>query len=52
LQGKVYTITGAAGGIGAATAIQLAKSGAKALSLSDMNTIELDRIAGLCRSNL
>lgn len=49
MEGKVYTITGAAGGIGLDTALRLAAQGAT-LSLADINTEQLqnalDSIAG------
>lgn len=48
LQGKVIAVTGAAGGIGSATAAFLASRGAT-LSLADMDSKALDQIAGELR---
>lgn len=42
MEGKVYTITGAAGGIGLDTALRLAAQGAS-LSLADINTEQLQK---------
>lgn len=43
MEGKVYTITGAAGGIGLDTALRLVDQGAS-LSLADINTEELQKL--------
>jgi len=48
LQGKVAAITGAASGIGRATAVLMAKQGC-ALAISDVNQVGLDETAALCR---
>jgi NAD(P)-dependent dehydrogenase (short-subunit alcohol dehydrogenase family) len=48
LQGKVAAITGAASGIGRATAVLMAKQGC-ALAISDVNQAGLDETAALCR---
>lgn len=42
MKGRVYTITGAAGGIGLDTALRLAAHGAS-LSLADINTEQLQK---------
>ncbi|KAH7072509.1 putative short chain dehydrogenase/ reductase [Paraphoma chrysanthemicola] len=46
--GKVYAITGAASGMGAAVALKLARSGAGALLLADLNLESLKKIANAC----
>ncbi|KAL5591182.1 hypothetical protein FOVSG1_010071 [Fusarium oxysporum f. sp. vasinfectum] len=46
---KVYCVTGAASGIGRATAIQLASKQASGLALSDVNIESLKETAGECR---
>jgi NAD(P)-dependent dehydrogenase (short-subunit alcohol dehydrogenase family) len=46
--GKVVLITGAASGIGRATAIKAAQAGAK-LALGDINTLALEETLELCR---
>ncbi|KAJ9608018.1 hypothetical protein H2200_007006 [Cladophialophora chaetospira] len=50
LKDKVIAVTGAAGGIGSATAVVLASRGAN-LSLADMDIEALDRIAEELRTN-
>ncbi|KAH7095689.1 putative short chain dehydrogenase/ reductase [Paraphoma chrysanthemicola] len=47
-QGKVYAVTGAASGLGAAIALKLAKSGAGALILADLNLDSLKTVANEC----
>lgn len=47
--GKVVLVTGAGSGIGRATAIRLAKEGAKLL-LADINTTAMEELAGQLRS--
>jgi NAD(P)-dependent dehydrogenase (short-subunit alcohol dehydrogenase family) len=49
LDGKVAVITGAASGIGAATALQFAREGA-ALVLADLNTEGGEHVAAECRA--
>jgi NAD(P)-dependent dehydrogenase (short-subunit alcohol dehydrogenase family) len=48
-EGKVALVTGAAGGIGSATALRLAREGA-ALSLSDLDGHGLEAVAHACRA--
>ncbi|KAK6064910.1 3-oxoacyl-(acyl-carrier-protein) reductase [Seiridium cupressi] len=48
IQGKFYTVTGAASGIGQATAIQLAELGAAGISISDINENGLQTTSQLC----
>ncbi|KAF1351779.1 putative short chain dehydrogenase/ reductase [Delphinella strobiligena] len=46
--GKVYTVTGAASGMGRATSVRLAELGAKGLAISDVNVVGLEETAKLC----
>lgn len=48
LRGKVYSVTGAASGIGRATALKIAKSGAAAVALSDVDEKGLQETKRLC----
>jgi NAD(P)-dependent dehydrogenase (short-subunit alcohol dehydrogenase family) len=48
IAGRVYTVTGAASGIGQAAAIRLAELGADGLALSDVNEAGLDQTKKLC----
>lgn len=50
IYGKVIALTGAASGIGRATAVALAKCGAQ-LAISDVNTAGLETTAELCRAS-
>lgn len=49
IKGKVYTVTGAASGIGRETAVLLAELGAAGVALSDVNEPGLQATAQLCR---
>lgn len=49
IKGKVYTVTGAASGIGQATAIQLAELGAAGVAISDVNEVALQETAARIR---
>lgn len=49
LRGKVFTVSGAASGIGRSTAIRLAKIGASGLAISDVNEKGLEETKGTCR---
>ncbi|PVH69787.1 putative short chain dehydrogenase/ reductase [Cadophora sp. DSE1049] len=46
--GKVFTVSGAASGIGRATAIRLAKLGAKAIAISDIDLVGLEATKNTC----
>lgn len=48
LRGRVYSITGAASGIGRATALKIANSGAAAIALSDVDEKRLEETKALC----
>ena len=48
IKGRIYTVTGAASGIGQATAIQLAELGAAGLAISDVNESGLEETTRLC----
>ena len=49
LKGRIYTVTGAASGIGRATAVKLARLGASGIALSDVNEHGLRETKALCR---
>lgn len=49
--GKVYTVTGAASGMGRATSVRLAELGAKGLAISDVNLVGLEETAKLCKQS-
>lgn len=48
LRGRVYSVTGAASGIGRATAIRIANSGAAAVALSDVDEKGLHETKRFC----
>ncbi|CZR69250.1 related to D-arabinitol 2-dehydrogenase [Phialocephala subalpina] len=48
VKGKVFTVSGAASGIGQATAIRLAKLGARAIAISDINLVGLEATKDTC----
>jgi NAD(P)-dependent dehydrogenase (short-subunit alcohol dehydrogenase family) len=48
IKGRLYTVTGAASGIGRATTIKLAQLGAAGISLSDVNEAGLNETKELC----
>jgi NAD(P)-dependent dehydrogenase (short-subunit alcohol dehydrogenase family) len=50
VQGKVFTVLGAASGIGQATAIRLAELGALGIAISDVNLDGLKETKDLCIS--
>ncbi|KAI1859606.1 uncharacterized protein JN550_011914 [Neoarthrinium moseri] len=50
LSGRVYVVTGAASGIGQATAVRLAELGATGLALCDVNAAGLEDTKKLCLS--
>ncbi len=47
-KGKVYTVTGAASGIGRSTTLRLAELGAAGLAISDINETDLEETKQLC----
>ncbi|KAF2500588.1 putative short chain dehydrogenase/ reductase [Lophium mytilinum] len=49
MQGKVFTVTGAASGIGRATAVLLAEQGAAAIAICDVNEAGLKETEESCR---
>lgn len=49
LTGRVYTVTGAASGIGQAVAVRLVQLGAAGLALSDVNMENLEKTKALCQ---
>lgn len=51
LDGRVYTVTGAASGIGRAVVIRLAELGAAGLALSDINFNGIEETKNRCKSN-
>ncbi|HEX5164516.1 MAG TPA: glucose 1-dehydrogenase [Thermomicrobiales bacterium] len=50
LQNKVALVTGAASGIGRATAVAFAKAGARAVAVADVNTEGLEETAAMVRA--
>lgn len=48
VKGKVFTVSGAASGIGQATAIRLAELGARAIAISDINLVGLEATKDTC----
>jgi len=50
MKGRFYAVTGAASGIGQAVVVRLAELGAAGISISDVNTAELDATKALCES--
>jgi NAD(P)-dependent dehydrogenase (short-subunit alcohol dehydrogenase family) len=50
LRGAVGVVTGGASGIGRATALELARRGARAVALADMNDSRLEEAAGALRA--
>lgn len=49
LADRVYTVTGAASGIGQAVALRLVELGAAGLALSDVNMQNLEKTKSLCQ---
>jgi len=47
--GRVYSVTGAASGIGQAVAVRLTELGAAGLALSDLNLAGLETTRDLCK---
>lgn len=50
IEGKVFVVSGAASGIGRATASRLADLGASGLSISDIDSEGLEETRQLCKS--
>lgn len=48
VSGRVYSVSGAASGIGRATVVRLASLGARALAISDLNEAGLNETKRLC----
>jgi NAD(P)-dependent dehydrogenase (short-subunit alcohol dehydrogenase family) len=48
MKGKVFTITGAASGIGRATTVRLAQLGATGIAISDIDEVGLEQTKMLC----
>lgn len=52
IQGKVFAVSGAASGIGRATAVRLAELGASGLALSDVDVEGLEESRQMCKDSL
>jgi NAD(P)-dependent dehydrogenase (short-subunit alcohol dehydrogenase family) len=50
IRGKVFAVSGAASGIGRATAVRLAELGASGLALSDVDGDGLEESRQMCKS--
>lgn len=48
IEGKVFTVTGAASGIGQATTVRLAQLGATGIAISDVDVVGLEKTKKLC----
>lgn len=48
MKGRVYSVTGAASGIGQAVVLRLAKLGARGIAISDVNLDGLEQTKKLC----
>ncbi|TVY33495.1 Chanoclavine-I dehydrogenase [Lachnellula subtilissima] len=51
IKGKVYTVTGAASGIGQATTVRLAELGAAGIAISDVDVVGLEKTKKLCEAH-
>ncbi|TVY85976.1 3-oxoacyl-[acyl-carrier-protein] reductase [Lachnellula willkommii] len=51
IQGKVFTVTGAASGIGQATTVRLAQLGATGIAISDVDVVGLEKTKKLCEAH-